>query len=787
MTVTVVGVRHHSPACARLVAHLIAELRPAFVLIEGPSDMNDRLAELALPHTLPIALYSFAGRAPDYDEDDDAAPARLKPGPRACFYPFAAHSPEWVALAAARRAGTQALFIDLPSTDSAFDDLDNLYSDRHLCGSERLHELAHRLGFDSPDTLWDHLFEQEEDPARLAPRLRDYFIALRADEPGSPGDKRRERFMGQYVAWAAAQAALAAGSAAVLVICGGYHAPVLARDFAALPPQRPSSPPRPGHHGIFLVPFSFPRLDAFSGYAAGMPSPAFCAAVWEHGPAGGSERMLSAAIAALRARRHPVSAADAISAASLAHGLGRLRGHGSPGRTDLLDGLVAALVKEALVAPLPWARRGTPAAGTHPILLTLLAVFAGDRRGQLAAATPQPPLVADAHAELARIGVPPGRAAVQLEVPLYEDAARGRDHSRVLHRLRILAIPGVRLTQAPRLQRQATHLGERWEVTRGLEFDPALIEAAAYGATLAQAARAKLGEAAGRATAAQIAELLFDAAAAGMGELSAEFLRVLTLRLGSEPDLTELGRTLTRLLRLALDDRLGSGQERNQGATLATVIAAALQRGMWLFAAITGPDAPTVKGHVDAAVALRDAVRWLRQAGHPTSPRLLAELADLRRRDPDSPPYLRGTATGLRAALAAELGEAGVPIADDELVLTFRAMREPSHFGDFLLGLFALARAELGQNDALFAAILTVVEDMEEPAFLCALPALRQALSYFPARERTPIAARVRQRYGGQSSARLLAKIDVDEAVRGRQRELLAQRLAQRFGLEDQA
>lgn len=783
MTVTVVGVRHHSPACARLVDRLIAELRPAFVLIEGPSDMNDRLAELALPHTLPIALYSFAGRAPGDEEDAE----HLTPGPRACFYPFAAHSPEWVALAAARRVGAQALFIDLPSTDAAFDDLDNLYSDRHLGGSARLHELAHRLGFDNPDTLWDHLFEQEEDPARLAPRLRDYFIALRADEPGSPGDMRRERFMAQYVAWAAAQATAAQDPASVLVVCGGYHAPVLARDFAALPSKRPQSPPRAGHHGIFLVPFSFQRLDAFSGYAAGMPSPAFCAAVWEHGPAQGCERMLTAAIAALRARRHPVSAADAISASSLAHGLGRLRGHGCPSRTDLLDGLTAALVKEALVAPLPWTRRGAPASGTHPILLTLLEVFAGDRRGQLAAETPLPPLVADAHAELARIGVPPGRAAVQLDVPLYEDAARGRDQSRVLHRLRILAIPGVRLTQAPRLQRQATLLCERWEVVRGLDFDPALIEAAAYGATLEQATLAKLAEAARRATAAQIAELLFDAAAAGMAELSAEFLRVLTLRLGSEPDLTELGRTLARLLRLALDDRLGSGPEGAHGAALATVIAAALQRGMWLFAAITGPDAPIVKGHVEAAVALRDAVRWLRQAGQPASPRLLAELADLRRRDPESPPYLRGTATGLRAALAAELGEQGAPIADDELVHAFRAMREPTHFGDFLLGLFAVARAELGQNDALFAAILSVVEDLEEPAFLCALPSLRQALSYFPARERTPIAARVLQRYGGQNPARLLAKIDVDVATRGRQRELLAQRLAQRFGLGDPA
>ena len=58
MALHVVGVRHHSPACARLVAHVIAKVRPRFVLIEGPSDMNERIDELSLGHDLPIAIFS---------------------------------------------------------------------------------------------------------------------------------------------------------------------------------------------------------------------------------------------------------------------------------------------------------------------------------------------------------------------------------------------------------------------------------------------------------------------------------------------------------------------------------------------------------------------------------------------------------------------------------------------------------------------------------------------------------------------------------------------------------
>src|SRR5689334_23295603 len=59
MTLHVVGVRHHSPACARLVEKTIVRLRPRFVLIEGPSDMNDRLDEFFLAHELPVALFTY--------------------------------------------------------------------------------------------------------------------------------------------------------------------------------------------------------------------------------------------------------------------------------------------------------------------------------------------------------------------------------------------------------------------------------------------------------------------------------------------------------------------------------------------------------------------------------------------------------------------------------------------------------------------------------------------------------------------------------------------------------
>lgn len=78
----IVGIRHHSPACARLVKSLIESQRPRYVLIEGPADFNDRVDELFLAHQLPVAIYSYC------QYQDGAAPGR------GAWTPFAEFSPE---------------------------------------------------------------------------------------------------------------------------------------------------------------------------------------------------------------------------------------------------------------------------------------------------------------------------------------------------------------------------------------------------------------------------------------------------------------------------------------------------------------------------------------------------------------------------------------------------------------------------------------------------------------------------------------------------------------------
>lgn len=133
----IVGIRHHSPACARLVKSLIESQRPRYVLIEGPADFNDRVDELFLAHQLPVAIYSYC------QYQDGAAPGR------GAWTPFAEFSPEWQALQAARCIQAQTYFIDLPCWAQSEEEDDSPDTQEE---SQTLLLRATRM--DNSDTLW---------------------------------------------------------------------------------------------------------------------------------------------------------------------------------------------------------------------------------------------------------------------------------------------------------------------------------------------------------------------------------------------------------------------------------------------------------------------------------------------------------------------------------------------------------------------------------------------------------------------------------------------------------
>ena len=729
----IVGVRHHSPACARLVAARIRALRPRYVLIEGPADFNARLDELFLGHALPIAIYSYlSGEGVQ----------------RGSWTPFAEHSPEWQALAVGRENGANVRFIDLPAWHDAMDDLPNRYADApdeaHEARAEAYEAaLAERLAIDGRDALWDHLFEQGDDDEALAAHLHAHFEHLRGDDPGSPGNAARETQMAQWIAWA-----MARGDGEVFVVCGGYHAPALARrwrdiDANAAEPAVPEPPCGDSalRHGSFLVPYSFRRLDAFQGYASGMSSPLYYQWLWEGGCGAAGLRLLREIAERLRRRRLTASTADLIALHTHACGLALLRGHAAPLRADWLDAVAACLLKEAQDVALPWTYRGTIRAGTAPLLVEVMDVLAGDVRGTLAPATPRPPLLDSVERELAAVGI---TLSGERDIDLL--AEQGRRESRVLHRLRLLGIPGIDRVQGPTLA-LAGERRERWRLGRPIEQTAALIEAGAYGATLADAARAmleaKLREA--RSDIAALAQGLNEAALAGLAAVSDALLADLRVAIAAAPRFEDVGHAIAVLYPLY---RHGEAVAVAGAPLLAVVIAAAYDRALWLFEPAAAIAAAEVFAHLRAVTALRDLVRGQvadRQGGQDglvlEIARALAVFAR-KARDATAAPTSRGAALGALVSLP-QLADETSAAFDTAAALALLGAQAPEALGDALSGLLALAREQIAEDPAFVRGVDALVVAFDDDDFVHALPALRGAFAWLPARERGRFASAV--------------------------------------------
>ncbi|MEV6077333.1 DUF5682 family protein [Streptomyces sp. NPDC052069] len=767
MSAVFLGVRHHSPACARLVERTIERLRPAHVLVEGPAEMNTRLDELLLGHDLPVAVFSH------YRDEDRSATS---------WAPLCDYSPEWVALRAGRAAGAEVRFIDLPAWHPAFADRSNRYADAEARYAHATARLCEHFAVDSSDALWDRLFEVEPDDG-LAERLDAYFALVRGDAEADDRDRAREGYMAAWVRSALA----ASGGRPVLVVTGGFHQPALRALVAGGTeggwtvgadgwPEVPV-PPAGAQAGSFLVPYSFRQLDSFSGYQSGMPSPGYYQQVWEAGPEAAADGLLRVVVERLRARKHVVSTADLIAARSMAQGLTALRGHPRPARIDVLDGLAGALITDDLDGPLPWTSRGALAAGTHPAVVEMVAACSGDRTGRLHPATPAPPLVHDVAAQLARLRLDGAReTAYSLDLMDAGDLER----SRVLHRLRVLGVPGHTRTAGPEHGIDPVFT-ERWQSTPAPGRDAALVEAGAYGASLAEAAAASLTERTRviEAGADTLAGALFDAVLCGAGALSEPLLTELADRVDGLKVPGPLGEVLSTALGLWRHDRV-YGVAR--GPLLGSVIDGAAVRLLWLIEGARG--APGVDfPRLRAVAAVRDAV--LHAPGLLSVARETVTGIALRvSRDRAAPLDLRGAAFGLYRTL-----ESGVPDDPGPAVHSVAAGGADA-LGDWLAGLFAVAREEVTGVPADGSASLIAVLDnllgaLPDADFLSGLPALRQAFAYFPPREREGIAARLLERRGVRGSARSLLRTTADPllTVRAGALEEDVSRLLARYGL----
>lgn len=381
----ILGIRHHGPGSARSVCNALASIQPDCILIEGPPDANTIIGQLQHPDFKPpVALLLNT-------------PVQKEVRSQAVFYPFAEFSPEWQALQYALRQQVVVEFMDLPLqhrfalekqwveqrlqqdqllTDEQEIELnqqDNIESEhdleQHYLSIRRdpIQLLAEQAGYQDSERFWEHLVEQQPHAGQMFTAISDAMAALRdhllsqQPENYTSEDQLLEQYREAYMRKVIKQAEKQ-GYQNIVVICGAWHAPVLAdiktqnkADTALL-----KGLPKVKVDAAWIA-WTHGRLNRDSGYGAGVQAVGWYTHLWKHYQQTLEENVdgekitidwLSKFAYALRQAGYDASSAQIIDAVQLIQSLLQLRGRRIPDLEDLFE-VIRSVLNHGLDIPQP--------------------------------------------------------------------------------------------------------------------------------------------------------------------------------------------------------------------------------------------------------------------------------------------------------------------------------------------------------------------------------------------------------------------------------------------------
>ncbi|MFF8799557.1 MULTISPECIES: DUF5682 family protein [unclassified Methylobacterium] len=554
------GIRHHGPGSARSLRAALDALNPDCLLIEGPPDA-DALIPLAAHEAMapPVALLVYR---PDR--------------PRDCaFFPFAAFSPEWVAMRFGVAAGASVRFIDLPHANQLADGFGTPeappeaapidaepVSEATEAPSEHepapaaaairrdpLGELAALAGYPDGERWWDALVESRAGAdGDVFAAIHEAMGALREGAETDPDEAFREEAREAHMRSAIRRAAKE-GFERIAVICGAWHVPALMRhdakgqataDAATLKSLAKTKV------AAAWAPWSYERLAFASGYRAGVLSPEWYDTLWHH-EGRVAARWLARAAALLRENDLDASPASVIEAARLAEALAGFRGRSRPSLDDL-DEAAQATLCFADPAPMGLIRRK---------------LVIGERLGATPPDSPGTPVEADFEAQCRRLRLKPGAAAGEITLDLRKETDLARSH--FLNRLSLIGIPWGERREA----RGRGTFKEGWFLAWRPEWVVELVAASAEGGTVAEAAAGRVRVRAREATrVAELSGLIGTLLDADLADASTEVIRALNDRAAVSADVFDLMEALPPLAELA---RYGSVRSSDTEPVLAVV------------------------------------------------------------------------------------------------------------------------------------------------------------------------------------------------------------------------
>jgi hypothetical protein len=456
-------------------------------LIEGPSDATDILKSISGKNVVPpIAILAYSKDLPV----------------ETVMYPMAEYSPEYQAILwAAKKA--EARFIDLPSgvllsmnkwrqeefVETEDEELKEYYQSSHKLYDE-IAGLDMAVNYDDyfeknfehnlSDGSYNAVIKLESSETRhiLEP------MEFSAQPAAGARNLVREAYMAMQI-----EAAVNEGfkPEEIVVVTGAYHADRLLESAPMTEEELKTLPARESM--LTLMPYSFYRLSARSGYGAGNNAPAYYQLMWECMKEGRLESLPEEYGSRLgkhiRESGGYCSTAHVIETARLAKGLAYLKDRNMPTLADLHDAAISCIGQGEVSELAP--------------AFAMLDV--GTRFGQLPEGVSQTPVQDDFNRELKRLKLDKYKTTVaeELELDLRENirvtskeaAFIDLDRSTFFHRLAFLDINFAKKSQT---NQDGATWREKWILQWTPEVEIQIVETVLKGETIELAAAFSLKE-----------------------------------------------------------------------------------------------------------------------------------------------------------------------------------------------------------------------------------------------------------------------------------------------------
>lgn len=719
------GIRHHGPGSARRLLEALDELRPAVVLIEGPSDASDLLPMLADAAMVPpVALLTYAA--------DDPA--------HAIFWPFATYSPEYQAACWAARNGTASRFIDLPASwrlapaaspvaqaeqaDDAATPQPAPEEPSDMLARDPIGVLAAAGGYEDGESWWRDVIEENPEPGPVFAAIADAMTALReVARPVAGIEAAREAHMRLEIARVSRET-----DGAVAIVCGAWHVPALQQKVSAAADRVLLKGAPKQKIAATWAPWTSPRLAFASGYGAGVAAPGWCGHLWDRPRAEIATSWLARIAVALRDEGHLVSTASLIEAERLAVSLAAMRERPAPGFEELREAAIACLCfGEALV----W----------ETVSRRLLI---GSEVGRIPDNVPLAPLLEDLQREQKRVRLKPEALERELAVDLRSES--GLDRSTLLHRLALLGVPWGKLADAGRSRGT---FRERWVLRWEPEFAVQLVENLIHGPTIAQAAAGRLrAEFSQAGELKKLADLVLAALTARLPDAVESGIALIEKRAAQTSDCAELLRALPPLA-----NTVRYGQARDTDATQLEILLTRIlvQAALALPYAARGLDNAAASAMRDVVRGANDAVALAEIGGEPGEAWRDALRAIIQ--DTQATPLLAGAAAGL-------LYEAEALSPEQAAILLGRALspgRAAADAAGFFEGFFQGGGERLIHDKGLRDAVDQWMAGLDADLFVEYLPLFRRAFSNLDRMQRKRLLDALFGRAGAGLPGRTLA------------------------------